>query len=631
MLEKLSLDKTQKYERCVAMELISKMMLDYIDGRPGILEIGAEQGDISQWDDFVMKKYDSSTIYIQIKRQTTSFSTDAVDRNAFSQKRLNGQPKGLSVLDKVFKALAAATIQDLHNKDRFWICLPEEGDIRIKKELSVREFRHVRDSIKETTRGENLENQANKDKRTKNACTWLSTWCDFIDWNHIVRALKLLEIKTFGYENDIEERIKDNLGKIFNSADIDVVYALMDHYLDANSTYAGAFRPRELLGKLQEYLLPQLERWTMFRTDGRSWFISGINDLEKNSIDEPHIERIQKVVNAFWEDASHNGALKIKGCYSKKCKMERGLMRLSLHIQGLKHTFSTQCDLWRSDMQLAVGGTLGRNGRDDFEDSTVARLEEKDYQDTNCCHELKTLHEKEEYAETFHNEMHMVTLKKTDIKMREKIENMPSSDLRDRLEQCWDVWHEKFRQDEESRKKFFSSIMHPTSEGESILGELRVGCKTVSLIADAIFLTMVVSVVFNEDGKYDWTCLETGLKMRTIGLKYWSGPAGFSGEVIEIENPKGTSQLLSQESEEVLILSGTSEPIGSLLEEDLTNNSSCSGLLSDRKQPQLLVTHNSKFKKLVDEGNIIKIRNYLQNQIDEYLRKKNDSIEIITK
>ena len=48
MLKKLSLNKTQVYEKCIAIEQIANMLKFYIKGVPCSQEIGAEQGDISE-------------------------------------------------------------------------------------------------------------------------------------------------------------------------------------------------------------------------------------------------------------------------------------------------------------------------------------------------------------------------------------------------------------------------------------------------------------------------------------------------------------------------------------------------------------------------------------------------------
>lgn len=284
MLRKLSLNKTQNYEKHIAVEQIAKMLVDYVRGIECSVEIGAEQGNISAWDDFVITNNDLSSIYIQVKRQTTSFGTqkDEIIRNYDK----SGKLRELSPFDETLKSLAEAVSGDGHEKDHFWICLPEDTSIYIKRNLTVREFRVVLEDVREVTRGVDLQNLASVKPKTKDVFSWLTTWCGFKDWDHVVKGLKLLEIRSFGFEQDMESRAKDTLKAVFSISDIGIVYNYIWKYIDSNSTYAGAFRPRGLLGELQKYLSPGIERWTMFKTDGCSWVIFGINDLEQNIIEE---------------------------------------------------------------------------------------------------------------------------------------------------------------------------------------------------------------------------------------------------------------------------------------------------------------------------------------------------------
>ena len=382
---------------------------------------------------------------------------------------------------------------------------------------------------------------------------------------------------------------------------------------------AGAFRPRGLLCELQKYLMPGIERWTMFRTDGSSWIILGINDLEQSIVEGnlTDVERTPAIAAAFWDsEHKYRNSLKIAGEYSKKCKLTQCLMRLSMHLENSESTSSTNRKLWLSDLQNAVGGTLGI-GENDFEKAYISELHDEFYGHLHRL-ELKRLSEKENFAAELNNELHLVTLKKISERIRLKLERMESGELRDSLEDCWENWDEKLKNNELLRKSFFTSILYSGCEGQSILGELRVGCRTIDLMKDAIFLTMVVSVAFSENGEYDWSCLKPDLQVRTIGLKYWSGSADSSKDIIEIGDDKEIAKLLSWEKEKVLVLSGTDESVSDLLGTDMADNSLHNGLLSDRRQPNMLVSFDPKLKRLIKNGNIKEIRGYLQRQIDKH-------------
>lgn len=56
MLAKLHLDRTKKYEQALATYQITVMLIDFAQGRKHYMRIGAEQRDISTWDDIVIEK-----------------------------------------------------------------------------------------------------------------------------------------------------------------------------------------------------------------------------------------------------------------------------------------------------------------------------------------------------------------------------------------------------------------------------------------------------------------------------------------------------------------------------------------------------------------------------------------------
>lgn len=56
MLNKLRLDQTKRFERHLALEEITNMLLHFFKGNASYLSIGAEQGSIDKWDDFVIEK-----------------------------------------------------------------------------------------------------------------------------------------------------------------------------------------------------------------------------------------------------------------------------------------------------------------------------------------------------------------------------------------------------------------------------------------------------------------------------------------------------------------------------------------------------------------------------------------------
>lgn len=614
MLKKISLDKTKIYERCIALEQITQMMCNFALGRSYKQEIGAEQGDILKWDDFVIVNEDASKTYIQVKRQSTDFWTGASGETVQRNTNKKGEIRKLSPFDETIEALSKVCQENVHNNDRFRIYLPTDST-NIKKGMQIRNLRNFKDSIKPVTQGCDLERQAMIDEQTSNVVSWLKTWCGFTDYNQIVKAFQMLEIYTIGYEADIMDRVEKNLKEIFINSKVGTVRDKLFCYLDDNSTYAGAFRPRQLLFELKEYLRPDFPLWTLFKADESSWIISGINDLESEEG-----EKAPMVVSATWNNNFRNN-LKIAGIYSEKCKLTKSLMRLSIHQNGVNYTSSSDKSLWIHNLKKSVGETLG-NDKNDCTNINILSLD-NEIADING-KKISLLCDKERYAEDLNDAMNKMTLEAVKNRIRQEIEDMECSDLRNEIEKCWNCWYEKFDSDSIILNQFFKNILHPICEGDSISGEMRVGCKTVGLLAEAVFLTIVVYIAFNVNENYQWDYLKD---IRVIGLKTWSGSAESSKKVIDIEEE--TNKILAQEKEPIVILSGTKLPVSELLDEDLTGNTAHSGLLTDRKQPKLLISYDRHMKRLIDKGEILEIKKYLQSQINKYENRVEMTIKSI--
>lgn len=606
MLKKLSLDKSKIYERCIALEEITQMMCDFVMGRSYKQEIGAEQGDILKWDDFVIVNEDASKTYIQVKRQSTDFwsgvAEDTVERN----KNRNGNLRKLTPFDETIEALSKVCQGDTHNKNRFYIYLPSDS-LYIKKDMKIQNLRNFKESIKSVTLGRDLGRQVVADQHTKNVVTWLQTWCGFTDYDHIVKAFKILEIYTTGFEADIMKRVKHNLKEIFVDSKVEAVCDRLSCYIDNNSTYAGAFRPRQLVFELKEYIRPEISLWTLFKSNQSSWIVSGIIDLENEEE-----EKAPMVASAVWNNERRCN-LKIAGEYSEKCKLAKSLMRLSIHQNGANYTSTLDKTLWISNLKKSVGETLG-NDKNDCIDINIFLFDEG-IDDING-KKISSLCDKEQYAEDLNDAMYKITLKMVNTRILQEIANMGGSELRNEIEKCWNCWYGKFDSDSAIVKKVFRDILHPVCEGDSISGEMRVGCKTVGLLTDALFLAMVVYISLCIEGNYQWDFLVDFLDIRVIGLRAWSGPAESSKKVIEIEVE--TAKMLSHESEPIIILSGTKLPVSELLGEDLAGNSAHSGLITDRKQPKLLIPYDRCMRRLIDKGRIVEIREYLQSQLDKH-------------
>lgn len=618
MLAKLRLDQTKVYEKHIALEEISIMLVSFVNGYPHHLAIGAEQGDIDKWDDLVIQTTTGGCIHVQAKRQTTDFPSGEIIRDKYIRGDRKGVLRDLSPFDKTLKSLGEriskneSDLSDLQKE--FWLELPESL-IEIKKDLCIRHLRELCEGkIKSVTTSNYLVALAEVDSDAKNIFQWLTTWCDFKDWEHILKAFKILKTKTSGMEVDIVGRVDNNLNKIFKSTEIERVRLLILAYLDENSTYAGVIKPRQLLYLLKDYLRPNIPRWTQFQADGANWNISGIHDLENNQ----DIERSSIVVPALWQFKNNNTRyLKIDGECNESCEVATSLIRLSLHHQGSFNTFCNEKSSWEYSIKTKTGGTLGVTAND-LNDSRI--LDNLEPSLPSEVREVTTLDEQEAQAKELHDEMYNVTFKLIDTDINEKIRGMGAGDLRTEVENRWRTWKPLLEINIEEQRKFFSRILHPNAEGGFISGELRVGPKTVSLLKEAIFLLLVVSVCLSDDdNENSWESVTNKLKMTSIGLAYWSGPANESRKtVVEIDDEDGLSKLLENERSQIIIISKSGVSDSELFKDGISGEISKVKLLTHPSYPRLLITQDLIFKRILKKGNISDLTAYFQSKLDDY-------------
>ncbi|MCR1973814.1 hypothetical protein NSA52_06660 [Clostridium sporogenes] len=614
MLKKLRLDQTKMYEKYLALEEISKMLMAFVEGCPHHLAIGAEQGDIDKWDDLVIQTNTNRYIYVQAKRQETDFSNDSIIRNKYtSRSKRPGVFKELSPFDEAIKSLGEYISKDkLGSQNKFWLELPE-GSIQIKKGLEIRHLKNLCEvEIRSVTTPNDLKALEKINLQVKNIYMWLTTWCDFVDWDHILKALKILEIRGSGSENDIKYRAENNLSRIFKTTEITTVCRLIFSYLDENATYAGAIKPRQLLFLLKDYLLPNICRWTLFKNDSSYWNISGIHDLEDNN----EIERPEVIVPAFWSIGNENARhLKIDGECVENCLISGSLMRLSLHPQGSFDVICSNKSSWENSIKRKIGGTLGVSKNDLHDLRMLGGLVSSLQSDVR---QLSTINENEIFAAELHNEMYKNTFKLVNSTMINKIRGMEKGDLRNEVEVRWKTWKQSLENNVDEQKELFSKILHPKAEGKSISGELRVGPKTVDLLSDAIFLLLVVSVCLSDDDNKNWEAVTKKLKMTSIGLAYWSGPSESSNRVMKIDDDDGISKLLENETGQIIIISQSNLSETEVFQDDIAGEIRKSGLLTHPNYPKLLITNDRNFQKKLRSGNILELKEYFQSSLDKY-------------
>lgn len=621
MLKKLRLDQSKIYEKHLALEEISTMLVSFVKGQSHHLAIGAEQGDVDKWDDLVIQTNTGGYIHVQAKRQTTNFSCASIERDKCMKNKRKGELRKLSPLDEAIKSLGARVKNNGSDfnylQKEFWLELPDNS-VKIKDGLEVRHLRYLcEDQIKSVTTADDLANLAKSDRSVEKIFLWLTTWCDFEDWNHILKAFKILKPKTSGMETDIVSRVEKELAQIFVTKEIKKVRLLILSYLEDNKTFAGAIKPRQLLDLLKDFLRTNTYRWTQYQTDGSNWIISGIHDLKSNE----EIERPSVIVPVLWSlDNLYFRSLKIDGACTENCCISESLMRLAIHAKRSFNVFCSNETSWVSLIRTKTGGTIGV-ASNDLDDTNI--LQELEFSAAGDFKLLSTVDEQEAQAKELHNQVYSVTFKLVDIGITNTIREMKSGDLRTEVERRWNTWKASLQNSSEKQRKLFSKMLHPNAEGPSISGESRVGLKTVDLIKEALFLLLVVSVCLSDSKNKDsWESVTDELKMTSVGLAFWSGPANSEKKIIEIDD-YGVSELIGKEDADILILGKSQSPSGEVFNDDLTGgNLNNIGLISHGNTPKVLITRDKKFKRLIDKGDTNTLRAYF----GERLKKYNDEI-----
>jgi outer membrane lipopolysaccharide assembly protein LptE/RlpB len=622
MLAKLRLDQTKKYEQALAAYEITVMMVDFVLGREHYIGVGSEQGDISTWDDIVIEKKQDSHIHIQVKRQTSGdFGTDKDEciRNDYSSGDRNGQKRDLSPLDETIKSLADwfehIDITNISPKKEFWIELPELNT-QIKKGLKIKELKdlceiQIKPSVS-TAAG--LQAQAAKDPNIKKCFDWLTTWCGFRDWGHVLKTLQFLKIKNSGLESEIEIKTENKLKEIFVYHKLKEARLRILSYTIENTTFSGAIAPRNLLFELQEYIRSDIKIWTQIENLDSKWQISGIHDLENNT----DIERPSKTVPLLWSNERVRDLnINLSKVSSPLSSIHESVFRLALHLDGNVSGLCTNWNEWKVCIENKIGGTLGLL-ENDFEGLRISNNNAPIKVSGGKA--LNTNAEREAIAKEMDDQMSKRTWELISEKLSFRISQMDisqSQELRDAVETRWESWKKTANQNDSIIAPLLKSIVHPRVEGEEILGCLRIGPKTKLLIADALFTCLLVSIALDQSDSGIMKT-EQGLSIGAIGLNWWSGPAGKIKSVRRIDDEESINDLIGKEAYDILVLSQSNQPEVEIYKQSMGESTNFDHSLASGHSPKLLVTRNRLFNSIIKKGSITELRTYLEQKLVSY-------------
>lgn len=604
MLRKLNLDGTKTYETALACSEVCMMLDALLSGRTSNAQIGSEQGDIPKWDDLIIEEPDGSLIHIQAKRQNTNFSDHSPTRSTISSGKNSGKLHDLSSLDDSMKSLGDWLRNNGNQtspKRKFRLEVAG-GMVLIKRGITVTQFRTLcNEQIKTITSVAGFDSLVETDSTARQIVEWLKSWCGFNDNSHVLTALKLLTIAETGNVSDIEERSIQLLATKFTQPRD--VYNRLKGFINDNSTFSTAITPKIALDQVKNYLLPDVVNWTQYQYENGNYKKYGTHDLTVGNIESPSV-----VVANLW-NTNKRGLLKIDAPVGLSEKLTQAIVRLALHLQSGTMSHMTNLAGWNQVIKTAVGGTLGID-KNDFD--SINSMECTGVNISNDFSTLSTLTEQEDEAEALNDEMQKAVWSTVCSKVHAEISLHNSTPLRNAVEARWGSWRRSLENDIVSQRQLCLSMLHPVAEGSDILGHLRVGQKTAGLISRGIFTLLVVSVCLDGTDN-NWKEVGSALSVSTNSLKYWSGAAGEQRRPRRlIEN--GRDKLLAAEPAKILILSEVEETPSELRSKTLASEDKTDKNLASVHEPQIIVTMCTKFSDLVHEGNIQKIRDYLNLQ-----------------
>lgn len=610
MLRKLQLNQTQTYELCIACQRSAEMLVAFIQGREHDLRIGSEQGDIATWDDLIIEQSDGTYEHVQIKRQQTDFTTDPCVRDTYIKGNNIGKPRDLSPIDESMKSLALWTVAKdpaTSTPPRFFTIEVPGNNSTLKRGFEVRHLSNFcHNVIKPSTTVAGLIALQAADTATQNLFEWLTTWCGFSDWAHILRALSRFRVKITGNETDIEANTDRTLAYCFSTPD--QVRQDILTFINNNAGFTSAVTPRPLLGHVQAYALPGISTWTQYVKTGNSWQVTGITDTVFGSV-----ESAAKVVDVLWQ-GDKAGALKISVPTLSNELLQQAIIRLMIHLPHMVNGHVNNAALWEQKAKQSLGETLGTSGNDC---SGLPLIDCGDTFASSDSRPLDTLALSDKEALHLASCMNLKTWGIICTLTEECIANIPGPELRDAIDVIWRVWKPALTADADECTRLCQLMVHPKAEGGEINAALRYGTKTSALIANGFLLLLTVSAALS-DTNPSWKALKNNLTMEVKALKFWSGPSGFTRSVRKLTG-EGMDHLLGKEQAKVLILSGIEAGASEIRDELLSSERKQGDSLASPKQPMLIVTYSMKFERLIRAGNIANITSFLESEMNSTL------------
>lgn len=626
MQKKLRLLKADRYAFLVCAQMMSTMVVAYLEGRQAAKWLGCEQGAVLDWDDIVQELSDGSLRHTQVKRQVTDFCGEKAKRAMKVPKRKSTGTAAsattpltlpeLSAFDKSIAALgqwfSPATLAD--GKVRTFTMQVPDRRVKIKHELEMRNFEELCALCNlSTTTPSGLAVHAQTNAATAHIFDWLTTWCGFTDWTHIHKALRNLKVEVKSLEHEIEQSAVSMLERYFFPASD--ALKLMLHDLEHNVTDAGAATPRQILTLISQFLRPEVPLWTQYALEETSftWRISGCATGRANDIEDP-----AQTVPIFWKEGTPTEK-RLKVCVKfghqtlSNEPLTPRLIRLALHLRGPSRASISEVSPWNVAIRGALANTLGVTS-DDF--SSLPWVEAKDISYCVDSRQLPGVVDTNLECDNFDSAMGKVVWELTKSNVSGSIRSLQAGDLQAGVDRLWRTIYPLLDADLSKAHALLSGMLSPASEGLGTFGMMRVGPRTVDLLASGLMMLMITAVALKRNS--DMASLLSGDEIRVIALKYWGGPASShraARVLVDDDDDTDVEDFLGKEVANIVLVSESRSSHSEVNRFTIASDRSSQDSFGASRRAMLAVTNSRQFQKAVRSGKIEMVANLLEPEL----------------
>ncbi|MBP0945004.1 ABC-three component system protein [Pseudomonas alliivorans] len=641
MIRRFRLEQKGRYEKLVIAQRLSDMLDKFLSGQPAPLCIGAEQGGIAQWDDVIIEHTDDHWEHLQIKRQASCFSKKAVDKSYYltvkPRKPAKKDPatesddgeQAESELEKVMISLASLQLPTpgvKPSKRTFTLTLPGPEVVikgRIQKELiTINHLRDVWDLCRKD--GVNLAALAQRnDGPTQLVYTWLTTWCGFRDWAHVVERMRILKIDCIGVETTLESSAEASLDRHFTDAK-STLAILMD-YISGSTTDTNAISCHHAAKHLHKKRRSGFQTWTQYLatpSPGRGWNVAGTHDLDSEATNS---HPANQVVFHHWADGSLNRKLHVHASYTRPVPetlaLPSAILRLALHLSPGSHCMLLGEPKWRQGAYDELGSTLGID-EDDLDGLSWHANSEA----LSCVlgRDLPSHGDARAESSVLYDTMDDVVWLQLQSCIEKRLGKIRDSELLDVMESKWQVWRAELSADKLSRQQLFEQLMYPKTEGLDPKHALRIGPRTVHLMETAIIILLLVCVGLGKDDG-DWRSIPEIGDVLSIAVRHWSGKASDKyGPRRLIDD--SLREVLGKSTSAVVILAGVEGSAITMTDSSMADDPAVGHSMAVERQPRLTFTRFEIYRQM-QFGTLASLNTYVQKQWDAWRISREQAVE----